>query len=79
MILRTLGKVGAEVTAFCTSKRNVGYHSRYGKKICYHDIEELKKYVEIIVEKAVEKPLRWMNIQKGYKSKIGEWKLEAFE
>lgn len=56
-LLRTLGKAGADVTAFCTSKKNVGYHSRYGKKICYRDIDELRIFVRDILLSVDTKPI----------------------
>lgn len=56
-LLRTLGESGADVTAFCTSKKNVGYHSRYGKKICYRDIDELRIFIRDIVLSVDTKPI----------------------
>lgn len=56
-LLRILGRANADVTAFCTSKRNVGYHSKYGTKKLYSNMAELKKAVAEIVESAKEKPI----------------------
>ncbi len=56
-ILRELGRAGVKVIAFCQSTKNVGYHSRYGKKIVFHEIDELKEHISNIVEKCEEKPV----------------------
>lgn len=60
-LLRVLGRAGADVMAFCTSVKNVGYHSRYGKKVCYKDIAELKKQIAQIAEMAEEKPVCYIS------------------
>lgn len=51
-VLRVLGRLGADVTAFCGSRYNVGYHSRYGKKIVFSDMEALKRGVRGIAKDA---------------------------
>lgn len=60
-LLRELGKAGADVTAFCTSKRNVGFHSRYGKKFCYQNMLDLKCMISNIVSKSPEKPICYIS------------------
>ena len=56
-VLRILGRAGADVTAFCSSKHNVGYHSRYGEKVVFSDIDELKQKIREIVKSAQTKPI----------------------
>lgn len=56
-LLRELGRVGADVTAFCQSKHNVGYSSRYGKKIFFRNVEELKEGIGEIVADSIRKPI----------------------
>lgn len=73
-VLRELGKSGADVTAFCTSKRNVGYYSRYGKKICYNNIDELRKYIAGIISKSNEKPICYITSGEILASVLREYK-----
>lgn len=57
-LLRELGRAGADVTAFCTSKKNVGYHSRYGTKILYGNVNELRMHIhKIISDAGLGKPI----------------------
>lgn len=44
-VLRVLSRSGVPVIAFCSSARNVGYHSRYGEKILFDDIKDLKSKI----------------------------------
>lgn len=56
-ILKELGKAGADVTAYCKSKKDIGYHSRYGKKILFDTIEELKTGIATLLKESEEKPI----------------------
>lgn len=56
-LLRELGRVGVDVTAFCQSKHNVGYTSKYGKKILFRNVEELKEGIGEIVANSIRKPI----------------------
>lgn len=73
-LLRELGKAGADVTAFCSSKRNVGYHSRYGEKICYHNMAELKQYITQIVADHKAKPICYITSGEILASILREYK-----
>lgn len=73
-VLRVLGRAGADVTAFCTSKRNVGYHSRYGKKVCYRDIPELKNGISQIVNATYGKPVCYITSGEILASVLREYK-----
>ena len=41
-LLRVFSRAGVEVIAFCNNKRNVGYHSRYGRKVLFDGVDDLK-------------------------------------
>lgn len=56
-ILKELGKAGADVTACCKSKKEIGYHSKYGKRILYNTIEELKSGIASLLKASEEKPV----------------------
>lgn len=56
-ILREIGKAGADVTAFYNSKKNVGCHSKYGKKIFYDSIAELREYINEILSECDSRPI----------------------
>lgn len=73
-LLRILGKAKADVTAFCTSKKNVGYHSRYGKKILYRNISELKKSVSEIISTSKDKPICYITSGEILASILSEYK-----
>jgi predicted ATP-grasp superfamily ATP-dependent carboligase len=73
-LLRGLGKAGADVTAFCTSKKNVGYHSRYGKRICFHAIAELRTHINNIVVKSPQKPICFITSGEILASVLREYK-----
>lgn len=45
-LLRVLSRNGVDVFAYCNSKRNVGYHSKYGKKIVFDDINDLRQKIK---------------------------------
>lgn len=55
-LLRELGRAGADVYAFCASKSNVGYRSRYGVKHVCSSMDELKKCVTAIATESARKP-----------------------
>lgn len=48
-LLRILSRAGIEVHAVCTSRKNVGYHSKYGKKYIFNSISELKNIINGII------------------------------
>ena len=73
-ILRGLGKSGVDVTAFCTSKRNVGYYSRYGKKCVYRSISELKSHISQIVHTSGSKPICYITSGEILASVLREYK-----
>ena len=73
-ILRGLGKSRADVTAFCTSKKNVGYYSRYGKKIIYSSISELKNHISRIVQVSDSKPICYITSGEILASVLREYK-----
>lgn len=77
-ILRELGKAGADVTAFCNSKHNVGYHSRYGKKIFFADIPELKEYIAQMLKATEEKPVCYITSGELLAAVLREYK-ELYE
>lgn len=56
-ILRELGKAGVNVTAFYNSKKNAGCHSKYGKKIFYDSIAELRGYIDEILSECYSRPI----------------------
>lgn len=56
-ILRILSRTGIEVHAICTSYKNVGYHSKYGKKYIFHSTEELKNIINGIISITKDKVL----------------------
>lgn len=56
-VVRTLARAGADVVAFCNSKKNVGYHSRYGRKILFYNIVDLKQYIGELVTDIGYKPV----------------------
>lgn len=56
-VVRTLARAGHRVLAFGTSKRQVGYHSRYGEKYIFYSVEELKQMVNMHLKTLSEKPL----------------------
>lgn len=56
-VIRTLARAGHRVLAFGTSKRQVGYHSRYGEKYIFYSVEELKQMVNMHLKTLSEKPL----------------------
>lgn len=56
-VLRTISREGAEVYAFCNTKNNVGYYSKYGKKIVFNNINELRNEIKKIVSISNEKPV----------------------
>lgn len=45
-LLRILSRKGVDVVAYCNSKRNVGYYSKYGKKIVFDGIDDLKQKIK---------------------------------
>ena len=73
-LLRILGRAQADVTAFCTSPKNVGYRSRYGKKIVYDNISELKKGVSEIIHASEEKPICYITSGEILASVLREYK-----
>lgn len=73
-ILRELGRAGVNVTAFCTSKHNIGFHSRYGKKLCYQNIAELKMLIREIVANAPEKPICYVTSGETLAAVLREYK-----
>lgn len=73
-LLRELGRAGADVTAFCTSRKNVGYHSRYGKKICYRTIAELRNHISNIVQQTNRKPICFITSGEILASVLREYK-----
>lgn len=56
-VLRTLSRAGADVYAFYQNARNVGAHSKYGKKIQFADATDLKMKIHQLVKTFGEKPL----------------------
>lgn len=56
-VIRTLGRAGHQVYAFGTNKRQVGYHSRYGKKYIFSSIEELKKIISKLLQTLQDRPI----------------------
>ena len=56
-VLRTLARAGGEVHAFCHSRKNVGYYSRYGQKTLFGNIGELRDNIKRIADEADEKPV----------------------
>lgn len=48
-LLRILSRAGIEVHAVCASRKNVGYHSKYGKKYIFNSISELKNIINGII------------------------------
>lgn len=54
-IVRMLARAGHEVTAFTNTKNAVGYYSRYGKKLLFSTVQELKAGVCSIVAGSNEK------------------------
>lgn len=73
-LLRILGRAHADVSAFCTSKKNVGYHSKYGRKVLYTNISELKKGVAEIVNSSKEKPICYITSGEILASVLREYK-----
>lgn len=56
-MLRTLDRGGSHVVAFCMSRHNVGYHSRYGEKVIFTDAADLKQKVEALIDRIGYRPL----------------------
>lgn len=56
-VLRVLSRAGTDVVAFYISKKNVGVHSKYGTKILFNDIPDLKNKIHELVRKLEYKPL----------------------
>lgn len=56
-VLRVLSRSGVPVVAFCSSTRNVGYHSKYGEKILFKDIFDLKNKIEEQLKRLDYKPI----------------------
>lgn len=56
-VIRTLAHAGHRILAFGTSKKQVGYHSRYGEKHIFHSVEELKQMIKIHLDTLFERPL----------------------
>lgn len=73
-LLRELGKAGAKVFAFCTSKRNVGYHSKYGVKKCYSTIGELKNFISEIISEYKTKPICYISSGEILASILADYK-----
>ena len=44
-VLRVLSRAGVDVVAFYMNKKNVGVHSKYGTKILFNDIHDLKNKI----------------------------------
>lgn len=56
-VLRTLSREGIEVVAFYNSKRQVGRYSKYGKKVYFQSIIELKQQIDTILQSLNYRPL----------------------
>ncbi len=56
-MLRVLSRAGANVVAFCSSKRNVGYSSKYGKKYLFKNTDDLKLQIREFIHQYHEKLL----------------------
>lgn len=56
-VLRTLSRAGADVTAFYMNKRNVGVYSKYGRKIQFLDISDLKCKLHDVLDNMPDRPL----------------------
>ena len=56
-MLRTLARGGSRVVAFCMSRKNVGYHSRYGEKVLFSDAVDLRQKIEALVAHLGYRPL----------------------
>ena len=73
-LLRELGKNDVEVIAFCTSQHNVGYHSRYGRRIVYHTVNELKIGIQKILDVTKQKPICYITSGEILASILTEFK-----
>lgn len=73
-VLRTLARAGADVVALCNSKKNVGYHSRYGRKILFDDVADLKKHVAETVAGLDYKPVCYITSGELLAAVLSEYK-----
>lgn len=56
-LLRSLSRNGFQVTAFYQNPKNVGVYSKYGTKIRFDEIEDLKIHINSLISKWGYKPL----------------------
>ena len=49
-LLRTLSRLGCNVTAFYHDNKNIGVHSKYGEKIQFEDIYDLKEKIQLLID-----------------------------
>lgn len=55
-LLRTLSRAGVSVVAFYQNVKNVGVYSKYGQKIHFDDVDDLKSKISAILENVNGKP-----------------------
>lgn len=72
-VIRTLARGGCNVYAFGTSKKNVGYYSRYGIKKIFHSVEELKSLMQGLLENFSDKPLCYITSGEILASVLAEY------
>lgn len=73
-VLRTLARAGADVVALCNSKKNVGYHSRYGRKFLFDNVADLKKLVAETVAGLDYKPVCYITSGELLAAVLSEYK-----
>ncbi len=56
-LLRCLSRIGVHVIAFYQNPKNVGVYSKYGEKVQFHDINDLKSKIHQIVDELGYSPL----------------------
>lgn len=56
-VLRTLSRAGYKVFAFYNNKKQVGRYSKYGTKIFYQSISELKEHITCILKTIDYRPI----------------------
>lgn len=56
-LLRSLSRIGIQVIALYQHTNNVGVSSRYGKKVCFKDVDELKAIIQLLIKNLGYRPL----------------------